>query len=83
MVAAATDAHLDAGRRYLRLELGNVSALDDAAAEVLSSLHRQVLGCRGTLIITGLDAACEQTLARIDATFLLLARPASSPQVRS
>ena len=48
--------HLDAGRRYLRLDLAEVTGLDRAVLDVVAAVHQEALALRGTLILTGVRA---------------------------
>jgi anti-anti-sigma factor len=50
---AVLDGHLAAGRRFLRLDVSDVSFMDASALSGLSRLHHEALACRGTLVLTG------------------------------
>jgi anti-anti-sigma regulatory factor len=47
------DGHLDAGRRFLRLDLSEVTFLDAASLGGIIRVHHRALERRGTLVITG------------------------------
>lgn len=67
------DGHLRAGRRYLRVHVGGVTAIDDAALAVIAATHERLLATRGTLILTGVRADIEPVLrAAAPASPLLL-----------
>jgi anti-anti-sigma factor len=50
---AVLDCHLAAGRRFLRLDLSEVTFMDAAALGGIIRVHHQALDHRGTLVITG------------------------------
>lgn len=52
-LAAELSAHLQAGRRYLRLELSGVTFIDTSALSVVLAAHNELLRERGTLVLTG------------------------------
>ena len=56
------DGHLRAGRRYLRLHVGGVRSIDDAALAVIATTHERLLALAGTLILTGVHEAIEPVL---------------------
>jgi anti-anti-sigma factor len=49
----ALDAHLSAGRRYLRLDLSEVTFLDASTLGAIAHFHHRALDRRGTLVLTG------------------------------
>ncbi|MCU1659093.1 MAG: hypothetical protein JWO57_3749 [Pseudonocardiales bacterium] len=55
--------HLDAGRRYLRLELSGVTFMDTTALRVIVAAHHRALRSRGTLILTGVRNPVSRLLA--------------------
>lgn len=77
VLSIAVDGHLRAGRRYLRLNLAAVPAIDRPALDRLAVLHRRLLAARGTLILTGLGARLEHQLSSAQPGLLLLARTAA------
>jgi anti-sigma B factor antagonist len=50
---AVLDGHLASGRRFLRLDLSQVTFLDAAALGGITRVHHNALAARGTLVITG------------------------------
>jgi ABC-type transporter Mla MlaB component len=76
---AMVGAQVRAGRRYLRVNVAPVTRIDSAALGVLSRLHRRLLACRGTLILTGVTGRHERVLAHADPTLLLLPPTAAEP----
>jgi len=56
------EGHIRTGRRFLRLHLGGVRTLGDAAMVVIARAHEQLLAGRGTLILTGVDGRIEAAL---------------------
>lgn len=50
---AVLEAHLGAGRRFLRLDLSRVTLLDATALTGIVRVHRTLLERRGTLVVTG------------------------------
>jgi anti-anti-sigma regulatory factor len=71
------DGHLRAGRRFLRLHLGGVRSLGDAAMVVIARAHEQLLAGRGTLILTGVEGHVEAALRLAAPGSPLLLVPAS------
>jgi anti-anti-sigma regulatory factor len=72
ILEAVLDGHLRAGRRYLRVDVGGTSALDEAALSVLCDVHRRLLAARGTLIITAVRPPLEQLLATANSSLFVL-----------
>jgi anti-anti-sigma regulatory factor len=73
------EGHVRTGRRFLRLHLGGVRSLGDAAMVVIARAHEQLLAARGTLILTGVDGRLEAALriaAPASPLLLLPVRPA-------
>lgn len=62
VLAQVIDGHVRAGRRFLRLHLGGVRSLGDAAMLVIARAHEQLLAARGTLILTGVEGRIEAAL---------------------
>lgn len=56
------DAHLRAGRLYLRLDLSKVDSIDDAGAATLAGAHERLFARRGTLILTQVSAPVRAAL---------------------
>jgi len=50
---AVLQGHVNSGRRFLRLDVSGVTFLDATALTGITSVHRDLLGRRGTLVITG------------------------------
>jgi anti-sigma B factor antagonist len=50
---AVLQGHVNAGRRFLRLDVSGVTFLDATALTGITTVHRELLGRRGTLVITG------------------------------
>ena len=71
------DGHVRAGRRFLRLEMGGLRTVGDAATVVIARAHEQLLASRGTLILTGVERHIEARL-RAAARSPLLLLPATS-----
>lgn len=59
---AVLESHLAAGRRFLRLDLSGVTFLDATALTGITSVHKELLGRRGTLVITGVRALVSRVL---------------------
>jgi ABC-type transporter Mla MlaB component len=59
-LARAANEHVSAGRRYVRLDLANVTSVDNAAIAALARVHSRLLATRGTLILTGVEAWLER-----------------------
>ena len=72
------DGHIRAGRRFLRLHVGGVRALGDAAMLVLARAHEQLLAARGTLILTGVEGPIETALRAAAPGSPLLLLPATT-----
>jgi anti-anti-sigma factor len=62
VLAEVIDGHVRAGRRFLRLHVGGLRSLDDAAVAVLAQAHERLLTARGTMILTGVRGPIEQAL---------------------
>lgn len=56
------EGHVRAGRRFLRVHVGGVRSLGDAAIVVIARAHEQLLAARGTLVLTGVGERLEATL---------------------
>jgi anti-anti-sigma factor len=50
---AVLRGHVDSGRRFLRLDMSGVTFLDATALTGITTVHRDLLQRRGTLVITG------------------------------
>lgn len=82
VLASVIDAHVRARRRFLRLHIGGVRELSDAALTVLTDAHRSLLGRRGTLILTGVTPALEDQLrAASAANPVLMIRPTAAERL--
>jgi anti-sigma B factor antagonist len=55
-------SHLAAGRRFLRLDLSDVTFLDASALTGLTRIHHDALERRGTLVLTGINRRVERVL---------------------
>jgi anti-anti-sigma regulatory factor len=77
VVAVAVNEHIAAHRRYVRLDLSDVTSVDDEAVAVLAEIHSRLLAERGTLILTGVDPGLEMVLAGADHAFLMIAPTAA------
>jgi anti-anti-sigma regulatory factor len=75
------EGHVRAGRRFLRLNLGGVRSLSDAATVVIARAHEQLLASRGTLILTGVDGTIEQRLRLAAPASPLLLLPATLTEI--
>ena len=62
VLSEVIEGHIRAGRRFLRLHLGGVRSLGDAAMVVIARAHEQLLAGRGTLILTGVSGRIEAAL---------------------
>jgi anti-anti-sigma regulatory factor len=81
VLAQVIEGHVRAGRRYLRLNLGGVRSLSDAATVVIARAHEQLLASRGTLILTGVDGAAEELLRLAAPASPLLLLPATLTEI--
>jgi anti-anti-sigma regulatory factor len=72
ILQAILDGHLRAGRRFLRVDMGGATTVDDAALQVLSEAHHSLLAARGTLIITAVSRTLLPILAKVDSSLLVL-----------
>ena len=59
---AVLQDHLNAGRRFLRLDLSGVTFLDATVLTGITKVHQAVLGRRGTLVITGVRSMVARVL---------------------
>jgi anti-sigma B factor antagonist len=59
---AMLHSHLEAGRRFLRLDLSAVAFLDASALGGITTAHHEALGRRGTLVITGVHSLVARLL---------------------
>lgn len=66
------DGHLRAGRRFIRMHLGEVRTLSAAAVRVIATAHDRLLTCRGTMILTGVSDPLDAVLQRAGAQSPLL-----------
>ena len=77
VLAVAVNEHIDAQRRFVRLDVSGVTSVDDAAVTVLAGIHSRLLAERGTLILTGVDSWLEAALVGGDHAFLVIAPTAA------
>lgn len=59
---AVLDGHVSAGRRFLRLDVCDVTFLDATALSGIARVHRELLHRRGTLVITGVGPLVARVL---------------------
>ncbi|MGI8678292.1 MAG: STAS domain-containing protein [Jatrophihabitans sp.] len=59
---AVLRCHLDAGRRFLRLDMSDVTFLDATALSGILASHHDLLAGRGTLVITGVRGLVARVL---------------------
>jgi anti-anti-sigma factor len=59
---AVLQGHVDSGRRFLRLDVSGVTFLDATALSGITKVHRDLLGRRGTLVITGVRSLVARVL---------------------
>ena len=76
-IALAADGHLRMGRRYLRLDLGAVTAIDEAAVRRIAQLHRRLLAARGTLVLTNVPPSLFERLSEAESGLLMVAPTAA------
>jgi anti-anti-sigma regulatory factor len=81
VLAQVIDGHVRAGRRFLRVNLGGVRTLGDAAMVVIARAHEQLLAARGTLILTGVGDRIEAALRLAAPGSPLLLLPAMASDV--
>lgn len=77
VLRAVVDGHVRAGRRYLRLDVGNVSWFGPLALNVLVATHRQLLDDRGTLVLTGVRPELAEMFALSGAELFQIAPTAA------
>lgn len=79
VLAQIIAGHLRAGRRFLRLHIGDARALGDSTIAVIADAHEQLLARRGTMILTGVSPAMEDVLRAATPTSpLLMIRPTAA-----
>jgi anti-anti-sigma factor len=59
---AVLDGHLAAGRRFLRLDLTDVTFVDATGLSGVTRVHHDALARRGTLILTGVHTRIAKLL---------------------
>lgn len=59
---AVLQGHVNSGRRFLRLDVSGVTFLDATALTGITSVHRDLLHRRGTLVITGVRSLVARVL---------------------
>jgi anti-anti-sigma factor len=62
ILQAALAAQLRARRRFLRLDLSELSFIDSCGIRVLQQMHAEALAERGTLIVVGATARTRRVL---------------------
>lgn len=72
LLAESLREHEQAGRRFLRLDVSDVTFADSAWLEVLFTAHRRMLSARGTLVLAGVTPRILRliSLARLDGALL-------------
>lgn len=53
ILAEQLDEHEKAGRRFVRLDVSDVTFLDSTCLSVLLTTHQRLLAARGTFVLTG------------------------------
>src|SRR4051794_40665158 len=59
---AVLQGHVESGRRFLRLDVSEVTFLDPTALSGITQVHRELLRRRGTLVITGVRSLVARVL---------------------
>ncbi|WP_375474872.1 STAS domain-containing protein [uncultured Jatrophihabitans sp.] len=70
---AELDAHLDAGRRVLRLDMSGVTFFDSTAIGVVLGAHKRCAADRGAVIVAAASPSLRRLLrlTRLDAVLLV------------
>jgi anti-sigma B factor antagonist len=76
---AELDAHIDAGRRVLRLDTTQVTFLDSSVLGVIVMAHRRCLELNGSLILTGVKGVVDRVVKLTGLDQVLLIDMASAP----
>jgi anti-anti-sigma factor len=81
VLAHVIEGHLRSGRRFLRVNVASVRTLSSAAVAVIAAAHEQLLGRRGTMILTGVSDPLANVLraATPASPLFLLAPTAAEP----
>lgn len=82
LVALAAGGHVRMGRRYVRLDLGEVTGMNAAGLACIAALHQQLLGCRGTLVLTNVQTELYRRLNEAGRGLFLLA-PTAADRARA
>jgi anti-anti-sigma regulatory factor len=83
VLAHVIDGHIRAGRRFLRLDVGDVRSVGESAVAVIAVAHERLLARRGTMILTGVSAGMEAVLrGATPASPLLLVSPTAAERSR-
>lgn len=61
-LAAALEQQIRRGRRYVRIEMSQLTFLDATALSVLAGAHHELLARRGTLTLTGVSRPVSRLL---------------------
>lgn len=80
LLGEVLDGHIRAGRRFLRLHVGRLRSLSDAALEVIASAHDRLLAHRGTLVLTGVSEHMQTRLRAAAPASPLLVLPAAADE---
>lgn len=67
-------AHLRAGRRDLRVDIGKSAVVDPAVLPALTDLHHRVAACGGALVLENAESRVVDTIRNLD--LLVAAEPA-------
>jgi anti-sigma B factor antagonist len=59
---AVLRSHMSAGRRFLRLDVSGLSFVDATALSGITTVHRELLASRGTLVVTGVRSLVGRVL---------------------
>lgn len=59
---AVLRSHMGAGRRFLRLDVSGLSFVDATALSGITTVHRELLASRGTLVVTGVRSLVGRVL---------------------
>lgn len=63
LLAALIENQVQAGRRFLRIDVGGLSDVDRAGAAAFEDAHHRLLSRRGTCILTGATSLVMRVLA--------------------
>ncbi len=75
--------HEKAGRRFVRLDVSEVTFVDCTCLGVIVAAHRRLLAARGTLVLTGVTPRLQRLLSLTGLDRVLLTTTLSDIDVRS